>query len=337
LVLRFSAVGDVLLTAGVLTALKRAWPNTRIVYVTKLGLVPLVADHPAVDAVVGLAPGESLGAFRARLKHQAPDAVLDLHDKLRSQWLRLTVGAARKAVWHKRPFWAGLCARLGLSRYRATSLIAERYHDAVEQLVGAKVEPGPLSYHPNEASRGRVAALLAEFKLDSSTPVIGMAPGSMWETKRWPPEHFAALARFARAQGYQVLLSGSQPEAVVTRAVAEASGAIDLAGRVSLADLGAFIERCRAFVANDSGPMHLARALGVPTLALFGSTDPGQFDFKGHALLYANLECSPCSLYGRRTCPKGHFRCMRELDDGRAQQALQRLLEGPARLPLVRG
>ena len=90
------------------------------------------------------------------------------------------------------------------------------------------------------------------------------------------------------------------------------------------------------FVANDSGPMHMARALGVPTVALFGSTDPGQFDFTGHAALFVGLTCSPCSLYGKRRCPLGHFRCMRELGVDRVYAAARALAAAP-RPALVHG
>src|SRR2546430_12033461 len=89
-----------------------------------------------------------------------------------------------------------------------------------------------------------------------------------------------------------------------------------------------------AFVANDSGPMHMARALGVPTLAIFGSTDPAMFDFAGHAMLFAGVECAPCSFFGRSRCPRGHFRCMLDLSEERAWEALAPLLRAGRRLPL---
>jgi len=82
--------------------------------------------------------------------------------------------------------------------------------------------------------------------------------------------------------------------------------------------------------------MHMARALNVPTLAIFGSTDPAQFDFTGHSLLYKPIECSPCSSHGRTHCPKKHFRCMSELDVQSAWLALQPLLNARRREP-VRG
>jgi heptosyltransferase-2 len=116
--------------------------------------------------------------------------------------------------------------------------------------------------------------------------------------------------------------------------VRAAPGAVDLSGKLDLRALGGFIARCAAFVANDSGPMHMARALGVPTLAFFGSTDPTMFDFHGHEVLFAAVPCAPCSFFGRRRCPRGHFRCMLDLGEERAWSALLPLLSA-GRLPLL--
>jgi ADP-heptose:LPS heptosyltransferase len=81
--------------------------------------------------------------------------------------------------------------------------------------------------------------------------------------------------------------------------------------------------------------MHMARALSVPTLAFFGSTDPAQFRFDGHALAYAGVECAPCSLHGLSHCPRKHFRCMNDLDVDRAFAMLTALLSGPERAPVT--
>jgi ADP-heptose:LPS heptosyltransferase len=154
-----------------------------------------------------------------------------------------------------------------------------------------------------------------------------MAPGAMWETKRWPADRFGALAARCIEAGYQVVLTGSPAEApVVADAQRVAPAAMDLGERLALADLPGLIDACAAFVANDSGPMHIARALRVPTLAIFGSTDPAQFDLEGHRLMYAGLPCSPCSLYGLPRCPKRHFECMMNLTVDHAWSELRRLL-----------
>ena len=85
------------------------------------------------------------------------------------------------------------------------------------------------------------------------------------------------------------------------------------------------------------GPMHIARALGVPTLAFFGCTNPSQFDFSGHALMFTGIECAPCSLFGRTRCPKKHFRCMLDIDVGQVFETLEGLLSRSTRVPFARG
>ena len=156
--------------------------------------------------------------------------------------------------------------------------------------------------------------------------MIGMSPGASWETKRWPAERFGALASRAADLGFQVVVVGSASEYELGRQVrAVEPRAFDLTGRLPLRQLGGFIARCQAFAANDSGPMHMARALGVPTLALFGSTPP-QFDFTGHEVITSTARCSPCSFYGRPICPLGHFECMMEIRVEAAWKSMERLI-----------
>ncbi|MEE8408315.1 MAG: glycosyltransferase family 9 protein [Myxococcota bacterium] len=337
LLLRFSAIGDIVLTSPAVDALARAWPETRIIFATKARFVPLVAHHPSIADVVGLEAGESVWALRRRLAAFRPAAVLDLHGKARGMVLRLLVPSRRRVLCRKRPRLQELRVRMGLSTYRADMRISARYHAAVEALVGDTLAPGQLRYFVGEPTRVRVRELLAKSGIDLDRPVVGMAPGAMWETKRWPPERFGALAARCIERGNQVVLTGSPAEASVIREVAAAApGAVVLTDTLTLEDLGGLIERCRAFVANDSGPMHIARALGTPTLAIFGSTDPGQFDLTGHELLFAEVPCSPCSLYGLRRCPESHFDCMRRLYVDTAWESMQRLLEG-GRRPFVAG
>jgi ADP-heptose:LPS heptosyltransferase len=246
---------------------------------------------------------------------------------LRGVLLRHSVGAQRVVAWQKRPLEQTLAVRLGGARYHARCHIAARYHAAVEELVGQMLPRQALRYVVDAPSRDRAMELLRDAGVRVDIPIIGMAPGAMWETKRWPPERFGALAAWAFANGMQVVLTGSSSERDVTRQVLQvAPQAVDLAGKLELDTLAGVIDRCEVFVANDSGPMHMARALGVPTLALFGSTDPGQFDFTGHALMFAGVSCSPCSFHGLPRCPRGHLHCLLDLDVERARKALQSLL-----------
>jgi heptosyltransferase-2 len=335
LVLRFSAVGDVVLTAPAIDALRAAWPDARIVYALKERLAHLVQHNPNVDEVVALRAGEGPLGYSRRLRAVKPTVVLDLHGKIRSKILRALLPGVRKVVWHKRDFRDTLPVKLGLRPYHASMLFADRYHAAVEQVVGRKLPRGRLRYFLGPEDVAEADRAMRAAGLDPARPLLGLSPGANWETKRWPVERFAGLARRALAQGVQVAVQGSASEAPLGALVSQlAPGTVDLCGKLDLRGLGGFISRCAAFAANDSGPMHMARALGVPTLALFGSTDPAMFDFTGHQLLFAGVECAPCSFFGRRRCPRGHFRCMLDLDEDRAWSALQPLLRA-GRLPLL--
>lgn len=323
LVLRFSSVGDVVLTSGAMTALAKANPDARIVYATKNAFVDLMRHHPAVHDVVGLAPKESAASLLGRLAAFGPfDGVIDLHGKLRSRYISLRTSARRKVVWEKRSLADTLLVPMRLKKYSAAMTIAARYHGAVESFAGASLPRERLTYVVGEA-----AMASAREKLGLVGDYIVMSPGALWATKQWPTDRFGELA--ARAD-LQVVLTGSANEAELSAAVrARAPSAIDMCGKLSLAELGGVLAGARAVVANDSGPMHMARALGVPTLAFFGSTDPRQFRFDGHKLAYVGVSCSPCSLHGLAACPKGHFRCMLDSSVDAAADMLRALLAGP--------
>jgi lipopolysaccharide heptosyltransferase II len=328
LILRFSSAGDVLLTAPAVEALAKAWPNTQIIYVTKAIYAPLLAANPFIHRLETLSRGESLIQLVQRLRCYAPDAILDLHGKARSMLIKALLSTPYRATWHNQTISERVQRLLGLRNYRARSMIVSRYHTAVEQLVGRSLPACVLQHYVRDADRREAQQLLQHHNVSLERPIIGMSPGALWQTKRWPKEYYATLASKLLQHNYQVVLCGSGAEADLTAWIAQAApGAVDLQGQLSLSGLGGLLEFCSTFIANDSGPMHMARALRIPTLAIFGSTDPAQFDFTGQGLLYKRSDCSPCSSHGRAQCPKGHFRCMSELDVQSAWQALQPLLK----------
>lgn len=335
-VLRFSSVGDIVLTTPALTALRTAWPDTEIVYATKQAFGCLVEPHPAVSRVVPLTPGESAWSYARRLREAGVDAVLDLHGKMRSRVIRGLLRRARKQVWTSRPWGDNLPVRLGLRPYRAQMPIAQRYHQAAEGLVGRRLPPGPLQLRVPPSVQVAADALLAQHDLHSDRrALVAIAPGAVWATKRWPVDRFAEVARHAAEAGCCVAVTGSPAEHALAEHVTQAvPGAVNLCGHTTLATLVGVLARCRVVVANDSGPMHIGRALGVATLAFFGSTDPRQFDFNPHAALFAGVPCAPCHFYGRPRCPRKHFRCMRDITPAQARQAFDRLLAAPPPNPV---
>jgi heptosyltransferase-2 len=326
LVLRFTSLGDVVLTSPAIEALHRAWPDTEIHFVVKAELAPLLEADPRLTAVIPVERNDGSLRTAARLRRGGCDAVLDLHGKVRSRLICALVPARRRAVWHKRPWRDGLPVRLGLRPYRAAMHIAERYH-----------RRGRLQSWVSEDAARAAGELLAAHGIEPGETLIGISPGARWETKRWPVERFADVAARAIREGYRVVLTGTTSERHLAATVREhAPRAVDLCGAADLRTFAALVQRCDAFVANDSGPLHLARSFGVPTVAIFGCTDPAQFAFDRHYLQYAELPCAPCHFYGRRSCPRGHFDCMRSIDAGAVWRALTQAASA-GRVPLVLG
>jgi heptosyltransferase-2 len=174
-----------------------------------------------------------------------------------------------------------------------------------------------------------LAAKLAAAGVKPGDRLAGVHPGAAWATKRWLPERFAELCRRLKAAGLTPVLVGGPGDAALGAEIAAASGAADLVGRTDLVELKELTGRLSLFVTNDSGPMHLAAAAGVPVVALFGATtrELGFFPYgAGHQVVEADLACRPCGLHGGRACPEGHFLCMRLLTVDRVEAACRAAL-----------
>ncbi len=180
---------------------------------------------------------------------------------------------------------------------------------------------------PTAEERARAA------ELAPAGPFVALAPGSVWATKRWPREHWQELAVRLVGAGLGLALVGAPDEAEDCAAVAAAArraapeaAVADLAGRTSLRESHALLERAACVVANDSLPMHLGVAAGAPVVALYCSTVP-EFGFaprgpRDLALGVDGLDCRPCGIHGHHACPRGHFRCGWELTPDRVAAAV---------------
>ena len=189
--------------------------------------------------------------------------------------------------------------------------LVDRYAGlALGRAPGARETPAPCLSVDDEAR----AASLERLRLDDSRPVFARCPGADYgPAKRWPAEHFAALARLAMQEGFVVWLFGSAKDQAVTRVIAQtAPGVIDLAGRTRLDEVVDLLSLARMVVSNDSGLMHLAAAVDAPLIALYGSSSPAYTPplSERARILHLELPCSPCF---ERECPLEHMRCLREI------------------------
>ncbi len=145
-------------------------------------------------------------------------------------------------------------------------------------------------------------------------PLIGMAPGSIWFTKRWPREYFIKLCEMLIQKGNRIVLIGGNDDQTLCEAIANRTGAISVAGTLSVLESAALIQKLDLLITNDSAPLHIANAVQTDLIAIFGPTvkELGFYPFRAHdRIMEVDLPCRPCGTHGGKTCPRGHHQCMK--------------------------
>ena len=214
---------------------------------------------------------------------------------------------------------------------------ADRHHaERLWRLAGAMDSGSPARdgalrprLYPGQPEQRAVDELLGQ--PDATRPLVGLSPGSVWGTKRWP--YYAELARRIAPAARLAVIGGADDADLATEIVraAASSSTVNAVGALSLLGSAELIGRCALLVTNDSSPQHLASAMGTPTITIFGPTVPA-FGFGPLApgsvtLGHEHLDCRPCHHHGPPTCPLGHWRCMKELDVSVVEQAVHAALE----------
>ena len=324
LLVRFSSIGDILLTTPLVRALARRHPEAKLVYVTKRAMVPLVADHPDLAAVVALEPDEPVRHLARRLRTLAPTHGLDLHGNPRSATLRLLV-RCRWSGYSKRKVARTLLISVGVDVYGRRVPVPERYFEAARAL-DVRPDGGPPQFFLSQGARDRVARWLAEKGL-AGAPLAALAPGATHATKRWPLAHWIALAQRLRGAGHRPIVLGGPDDRGIALQLATGGAAESAVGEFSLQETGALLAGARVLVSGDTGVMHMATGVGTPVVALFGPTVEqfGFFPYRAPStVLQRDLGCRPCSSTGTPTCPLGHHRCLVDVAPADVADAVER-------------
>lgn len=335
--LKPSALGDIVHSLPVLSALKELYPASSIDWIVNRSFEPLIAGHPDLNATVPFQRGAFRGLWKSlrysvhfaeQLRKSRYDLVIDLQGLLRTGIMAAATGA---------PVRVGFANAREGSRHTYTHRIevpdaerihaVDRYWRIVDALGGrdmAKRFHVPLN--PQE-----LRVIEREFA-GCPRPWTALAPGAKWLTKRWPPAHFAELANRARAEfGGTVFLVGAAEDAPLALEIQQRSaGAIvDLTGKTSLPKLAALLSRADVMLANDTGPLHLAAALGTPCIAPYTCTRIAKHGPYGSR--HTGIEASvPCAGSYLRVCPNGMI-CMDDLTPDKLWPALREVLSGCVR------
>jgi lipopolysaccharide heptosyltransferase II len=315
LAVRFSSIGDVLLTTPLLRAIRRRYPDARITVLTKPAYVPLLSHNPHVNQVLEAPPDRPLRILARQLRAAQYTHLLDLHDSFRSRVLRAMV----PGTWTTYPKHRLARAALIYTKrdyYRDRRPVAERYFDAARVLQLTPDGQGPDFFLSPNAER-EAEAWLAAADL-GQRPIIALAPGAAHATKRWPVEHWRLLAGRLRDRGFSLIVVGGPEDAPLGQALVSGSGRriANAAGGFGLQGTGALLRQAAALVSGDTGVMHMAAAVNTPVVALFGPTARpfGFFPYSKRAeVIELGLPCRPCSSKGGPRCPLAHHRCMLDI------------------------
>ncbi len=322
LVIRFSSIGDIVLTTPLLRVLKKRFPAAKIDFVSKVQFRDVLSTNPHLHSIYTFDPHDkhaALKTLRHELRANRYDLIIDAHNNFRSHYVRKIPGARivqlKKYKWRR--FFLVHC---GWNFYRDIVPVYKRYINTVASF-GVKDDGQGLEFFVDPTIQSNVQDQLQQRGWSSDRPTLAIAPGASFATKRWPVERFAHVAqKLINDFDVQILLLGDQNDAELTRALNTALSipAIDCAGQFNLMESACALNCADALLTNDTGLMHLGTALKKPVVAVFGSTvrELGFYPFAEDSLVVENkaLRCRPCSHIGKKSCPKKHFKCMMDIE-----------------------
>jgi heptosyltransferase-2 len=331
LMIRLSSLGDIILTTPVLRLLREHCPSARIDFMLKAEFQDVLRAHPCVDRLLPVDTRQPLRHTIRELRDTQYDLVLDLHRTLRSSWLYHRSRARHRLAYRKYTLRRALLVHFKWNTLRGTASVPERYALPLRRL-GMQTPLPPTEIHVDAESVLAVEQYLANTGLKAvSQCLIAVAPGARWQTKQWPVERFAAAARALSVRhAATIVIVGDDHDRSLVQAFQQqlAVPCIDAVGQLPLMQTAALLQQCRLLLCNDSGLMHLATALGVPVVAVFGPTVKafGFYPFQAAAEVVSHpLSCRPCTTKGANRCPLGHHDCMRRIAPERVVAAAETL------------
>ena len=324
LVIRFSSIGDIVLTTPIVRILKQQVKEAEVHFLTKKSFLSLIQANPYIDKVFGT--DGSLNDVIDLLKAEKYDGIIDLHNNLRSLKLKSMLGKPSTS-FNKLNFKKWMLVNLKLNRMPAMHIV-DRYLKSISHLnvyndlkgldyFFDKKEEIDLSIFPNSFMDGYIALVI----------------GANHSTKKMPTEKISTIIK---ALNYPTLILGGKDDQVEGDKIAsENSGiAITTCGKFSINQSASLIKQARVVISHDTGLMHIAAAFNKKIISVWGNTVPEfgmtpympQFPGNSEILEVKNLSCRPCSINGYKECPKKHFNCMNHLQNLDVVHAVNRFL-----------
>ena len=342
LIVRFSSVGDIVLSSLLVRVFRQRFPHAQIDYLVKSEFAELVRYNPHVSHVLEFPQDgrfADLADLRRRIVIEKYDLIVDLHDSFRSRFI--CAGFSRVVRIKKRKLARFILVKSKWNVYElfgGAPGVAERYLETVRPF-GVTDDGGGLELFIPTETDTKMRDRLDDSQLSGGTNMIGLCPSARHNTKIWLKEGFAETAStLAFKYKRPIVLFGSVEDRHHCNEIEEmirqrstSISVVNLTGRHSLLETAAAMDHCSIVITNDSGLMHIAAARKRKVVAIFGSTVKefgfAPFGTENMVVENSSLWCRPCTHIGRTTCPKGHFKCMKEISTSQVIASAQQLLE----------
>jgi len=335
LLVQTAFIGDAVLTTPLIKAVKKKFPDSKLSVLLIPETEGLLKNNPYVDEVIVYdkrRQDKSLHSFFQlvnKIRHERFDLALVPHRSYRSSFL---------------VFLSKIPERIGFDKNQASFFLTKKviYQNSLHEIDrnlsliesnGLPIEEKLPELFPDKNNFAKAESFLSENKISTNDKIVAIAPGSTWATKRWLPEGFARVADgLIQNEKVKVIFIGGKGEEKLGYEISGLmqSEPVIAFGKLSLLESAALLSKCKLLLANDTALVHMAVAMKIPVVEIYGSTVPA-FGFypygDGHRIIEKNLPCRPCGIHGHQKCPLGHFRCMKEISAEEVYEAVVKKLK----------
>ncbi len=319
LIIRYSSLGDVILTTPVPKNIKAADKNHRVDFLTKPEYKKVYFNNPYVDRV-----------FTGISRRVQYDYIIDLHNSLRSNIIKYFFKGNQRITYDKASVARRTYLHTGRRSEKLDMKVVDRYLEPLEMIEIPKKYNNPEIYLTDE-EKHKVNQLTSGYE-----KYIAIVPGAKWPTKEWITEYYSKLIiKIIRDTNFKVIILGTLNQDKLIEQIISGTGLLkkyvkNLAGKTDFRMLAGVIEQSRILVTTDSAPLHLGCALDTDTIAFFGPTVK-EFGFqpknsKKIVVMEKNMDCRPCSLHGSKKCKYKDHACMRRIEPHTVMKKIKKIL-----------
>lgn len=340
LIIRLSSIGDILLSSPLIRCLRNKFPNSQIDFLVRNDYADLVKYNPHISKVIEF---DTRGGFNSlkklthQLKQENYNVVLDIHNSLRSRYIRCFSKPQSVHIVDKRTPARFCLVKFKLNLYKKDVPVAERYLETAKEL-GVENDKKGLEVFIQDNQQNKIAEKLLQLRSSDIKMIAGVAPSAKHNTKKWQAgKYVELLSRLVSEQDALILAFGGiedkkEIDDIVNKVnqISNKQAALNFAGELSLLENAAALDYCNVVITNDTGLMHLAAARKKKVVALFGPTvrEFGFFPYGTENIVIENktVRCRPCSHIGSKACPKKHFKCMEDISSEKVYTEVKHIL-----------